>query len=138
MATLSKKSIAILNALTADLPNIGDAKKIDNTNGTFMPVCVEKINETPSGEFFSIAHYGEQNGDAMRDPDIVFIKHDRLYMPVSYRNDYLGIDREYARYDDSGKITHLAVKWINDCCGFCNTWMKNIVDQQNLLIQKAA
>jgi hypothetical protein len=39
----------------------------------FMRLVIEHIGHGPSGgELVSVAHYGEQNGDLMRDPEIVF------------------------------------------------------------------
>jgi len=43
-------------------------------SGGFMPLCIEAIGTGPRGlPMISVAHYGEQNGDAMRDPDMVFV-----------------------------------------------------------------
>lgn len=40
---------------------------------TYMPVCVECINENTWGQVFSIAHYYKQNSDLMADPDMEFL-----------------------------------------------------------------
>ena len=38
-----------------------------------MPVVVEKVGRLPGyGEIISIAHYEEQNGDLMADPEMEF------------------------------------------------------------------
>ena len=48
-----------------------------------------------------IAHYYEQNGDMMRDPDVVFvIGADQYVYPISYRQDGLGTYPESAVVED--------------------------------------
>jgi hypothetical protein len=59
----------------------------------------------------AISHFGEQHGDLMRDPEMVFEMHtsaapDRAE-PLSFRNDYMSLMQEVYRYDDSGKKTHV-------------------------------
>jgi hypothetical protein len=43
-----------------------------------------------------VAHYGEQNGDLMRDPEIVFEVVADHWQPVSIQQDYVGSYREVA------------------------------------------
>jgi hypothetical protein len=136
MRQVSKTAGKVLDILTAELTEENRAKKIDNCNSVFMPVSVELIRKTEQGGYFSVCHYYEQNGDLMRDPEIVFLKKnsagENYYFPVSYRQDNLGIDREYCRYDESRKITGLAVRPQADTAKFCNLWMLNIKRQQKL------
>ena len=78
----------------------------------YMPLSVEEIGIDGEGHrLVSLCHYGEQNGDLMRDPDIVFMFQDTtsgsIAEPVSFKNDYLGLDQEMYRYDDTGTRTHL-------------------------------
>lgn len=128
--------------LTKDLKVVGDATKIDNINGAFMPVCVELIgtvqgrsqDETISVyKHYSIAHYGKLNGDAMRDPEMTFLvaENSDLIIPVSYRNDYSGIDAKYWNVKKDGKL-YLNMFMVSDMVDFCKTWFKNIRDQQEL------
>ena len=114
------------------------ARKIDTSNGVYMPVCVERLYESPDGEIFSIAQYGEQNGDAMRDPDVEFMKKDGEYYPLSFRNDYLGVDHQFVKYDDNGKIIAFDRKWQTDCASFVGAWMKNIKEQQGDFFKEKA
>ena len=70
---------------------------IDNT--PYMPLIIEALDEPgPCGlPALSIAHYGEQNGDLMRDPEMCF----ELSFaggiadlnPFYYRNDYIGCEQ---------------------------------------------
>ena len=100
----------------------------------YMPLSVEDIGQSTEGNrLVSICHYGEQNGDLMRDPDMVFEFHqwpDALAAePLSFRNDYMGIMQEVYRYDDSGKKTHVNAKLKQDLKSFARTWFKNLKDQ---------
>jgi hypothetical protein len=133
MIPVSIKTKEILDVLTDGLTDENSSRKINN--GAYMAVCVERLYESNGGEIFSIAHYGEQNGDAMRDPDVEFLKRNGEYFPLSFRQDYLGIYREFVRYNDDGKIIAVAKKWQYDCCEFCKTWMKNIKFQQKLSLK---
>lgn len=101
----------------------------------FMPLNIEVLAVWPNGAAeISVAHYGEQNGDAMRDPDITFWvlprswEKDWYFHPTSYRNDYLGIDQQAAEVEN-GAITKHWPKRVKDINVFCRTWNKNIKDQ---------
>jgi hypothetical protein len=56
-----------------------------------------KIENPPCGlPAISVAHYGEQNGDLMRDPEMCFelgLAGGAHLNPFYYRQDYLGIER---------------------------------------------
>jgi hypothetical protein len=100
----------------------------------FMPVSVEEIGLDGEGHrLVSMSHYGEQNGDLMRDPDIVFMFQDTpsgpIAEPVSFRNDYLGLDQEVYRYDGSGKRTHLDTKLKSQLRKFAQIWFTNLNEQ---------
>lgn len=70
MKTLDRKAAEIFRALLAL-----QTTKIDNSDGTYMPVYIELIGRIDNYNFFSLAHYGQQNGDAMRDPEMLFALH---------------------------------------------------------------
>mgnify|MGYP001600274255 CR=1 FL=1 len=113
---------------------LGDATAVRITVPGYMPLSVEDIG--PSGEgmrLVSLCHYGEQNGDMMRDPDIVFMFHDHsgesFAEPVSFRNDYMAICQEVYNYDDSGKRTHVKPSLKRELKAFSRTWFKNLRDQ---------
>jgi hypothetical protein len=67
-------------------------------NPPYMALCIEAMDESgPMGlPALSVAHYGEQNGDLMRDPEVCFelgftggVHLDPFY----YRNDYIGVEQ---------------------------------------------
>lgn len=100
----------------------------------YMPLCVEDIGRSGEGmRLVSLCHYGEQNGDLMRDPDIVFMFHDLpdgpATEPVSFRNDYMGVMQEVYRYDDNGKRTHVVPVLKLELKEFSRTWFSNLKEQ---------
>ena len=100
----------------------------------YMPLSVEEIGSSGDGyRLVSLCHYGEQNGDLMRDPDIVFLFHNlpdgMAAEPVSFRNDYLGIVQDVYRYDEVGRRTHLLLTLKQDLTEFAESWFANLKDQ---------
>jgi hypothetical protein len=100
----------------------------------YMPLSVEEIGCSEDGHrLVSLCHYGEQNGDLMRDPDIVFLFHNlpdgTAAEPVSYRNDYLGIFQEVYRYDETGRRTHVMPALKQDLQEFALAWFATLRDQ---------
>ena len=108
----------------------GNYAKIAN-NPNLMPVVVEKIGHLKGyGEIISIAHYGEQNGDLMADPEMTFTIVGEEYYPISFRNDYLGRYQEVFDYNEDGSPVSIDTKLQSDLTTFANQWMKNIQEQQ--------
>ena len=104
------------------------------TVNSYMPLSVEHIGQSAEGNrLISICHYGEQNGDLMRDPDMVFevsaSPTPATAEPLSFRNDYMGLMQEIYRYDDSGKKTHVNARLKQDLKSFARTWFQNLKDQ---------
>jgi hypothetical protein len=131
MKCLNNRAEAIFHKLTEGMAEVGNHRKIDNAKGSFMAVCVEIIGRSTLGPLVSVAHYYEQNGDLMRDPDVVFIiGADKQVFPISFRQDGLGINQE-AAYVENGQWK-VNVKMQADITAFCDQWMQNIREQQNL------
>ena len=113
---------------------LGTDRAVRLTVPGFMPLSVEDIGQSGDGNrLISICHYGEQNGDLMRDPDMVFEIHAwadaPTAEPLSFRNDYMGLLQEVYRYDDEGKKTHLNVRVKQELTSFARTWFTNLKDQ---------
>ena len=113
---------------------LGGVTAVRITVSGFMPLSVEEIGIDGEGHrLVSLCHYGEQNGDLMRDPDIVFIfQHaptGALAEPVSFRNDYLGLDQEVYRYDETGKRTYLDHNLKVQLKEFAQIWFANLNGQ---------
>ena len=102
-------------------------------NPPYMALVIEAIEPGPCGvPALSVAHYGEQNGDLMRDPEMCFEVSGRWGNSVSlspyyYRNDYMGVE-QWSRSNDG---THyifdpdLYAKHQS----FATVWDKNLRDQ---------
>lgn len=137
MNAINKEATKVMDILTANLTT--GSRTIDNTKGAFMAVHVERVSEIDLGPIFSVAHYYEQNGDLMRDPDVEFLKAtnaagENLYFPISFWQDgYPTVRNEAVVLDDSGRtIKGVRKKMQASITRFCNTWMRNIKHQQNL------
>lgn len=113
---------------------LGGVQAVRITVPGFMPLSVEEIESSEDGHrLVSLCHYGEQNGDLMRDPDLVFLFHHlpdgAMAEPVSYRNDYLAISREVYRYDEAGTHTHVFPPLKQELNEFAQTWFATLRDQ---------
>lgn len=113
---------------------LNSARAVRITVPGYMPLSVEEIGSSGDGyRLVSLCHYGEQNGDLMRDPDIVFLFHNvpdgPAAEPVSYRNDYLGIVQDVYQYDEAGRRTHVLPTLKHDLTEFAESWFANLKDQ---------
>jgi len=132
MRPLTKKAGAVLDKLTEGLNELGAHKKIDNSEA-FMAVYIEYIEDTNWGPLFSVAHYYEQNGDLMRDPEMIFLRaRDRKYYPTYFRQDgSLGLEQNSVIIE-SGTVKGFLPSIQDEHRDFANRWMQNIQDQQGL------
>lgn len=139
IAKLNDESTTVFKSIIAQLEK--ESKnycKIDNSNGAFMPVYVEYLydedlnGDIPGGKLYSIAHYYNCNGDRMRDPDVEFIFDGKNVYPTYFMQDGIFTVREEVfRYNDKDELEYKADKG-RDITEFCNMWMMNIKEQQDL------
>jgi hypothetical protein len=100
-------------------------------NSPYMTLTVENIGQGPRGlPALSICHYGEQNGDLMRDPEMCFEMEIedgvvRDWHPYYYRNDYAGVE-QFAVDEDTKSID---ARMIRSQREFAETWSRNLLDQ---------
>ena len=104
--------------------------KIDNA--PFMELVIEAMDESgPMGlPAISVAHYGEQNGDLMRDPEMCFelgVAGEAHLSAFYYRNDYLGIE-QWSRNVIEGDYVHLIALHAQHE-RFAKTWDSNLRSQ---------
>ena len=127
MKTLDKRASAILRALLAL-----QTSKIDNTDEAYMPVYIEIIDRSEAYNHISLAHYGEQNGDMMRDPEMLFALHKetRQFIPYYDRNDYMGVEQYSVKWTDEGILLNRRLQ--ADHTTFANQWLRNIAAQQGI------
>ena len=99
--------------------------KIDNA--PFMELVIEAVDESgPCGlPALSVAHYGEQNGDATRDPEMLFeLEADGGLNPLYYRNDYIGVEQWSRFIDETGYVSRreLFIQHVS----FAKVWDRNL------------
>lgn len=131
MKPINKTAQKTFDKLVALIPEGDQAVKVDNTEETYMPVHVERIGENFMGPVYSVAHYYQQNGDAMRDPDMTFVLTDGRAYPMSFRQDGgLPVNQESVIVE--GEAYRYAKRQQADQASFAGQWMRNIKDQQGL------
>ena len=122
MKTLDRRAEEIFRKMLAL-----QTTKIDNSD-----VHIELIGRIDKYDFFSLAHYGQQNGDAMRDPEMLFALHNetRQFIPYYYRNDYCGIEENSVRWSEDGIFLNRRLQ--AEHTTFANQWLRNIAAQQGI------
>ena len=113
---------------------LGNDTAIRLTVNGFMPLSVEHIGQSAKGNrLIALSHTGQQNGDLMRDPEMVFEIHTYaspdMAEPLSFRNDYMGVMQEVYHYDDEGKKIHVNARLKQDLTSFARTWFQNLKNQ---------
>jgi uncharacterized protein DUF6908 len=105
----------------------GLSLRIDNP--PYMPLCIEATDESgPCGlPAISVAHYGEQNGDLMRDPEMIFelgLAGGAHLNPFYWRNDYVGIEQWSRFIQDDHYAFHTELHRQHE--EFAKLWDKNL------------
>jgi hypothetical protein len=99
-------------------------------NDPWMALVIEDIQEPgPTGlPVISVAHYGEQNGDPMRDPEMLFEisrQGEETNLIAHYwRNDYVGIE-QYSACIGAAPNPKLQ----REHAAFARMWDRNLQDQ---------
>ena len=132
MQNLNKAAYKVIATLIEGLEVYGH-RKIENSNGTFMAVVVEVIGMDKGCKRVSIAHYYEQNGDLMADPEMEFLVREEaeFAQAVTFRQDSLGLHQE-ARWTAEDGRELCRPRLLSDINSFAATWMRNIKQQQGL------
>ena len=103
-------------------------------NPPYMALVIEATPEPGPLNLpaISVAHYGEQNGDLMRDPEMCF----ELSQPplcglalsaYYYRNDYMGVE-QYSRFRDENNCVFVPDLYEQHEL-FAEQWDRNLRDQ---------
>lgn len=133
MRPINLKAQAMMDRLTAGITRENSHTRIDNNkpDSALMAVVVEWVGDCKLGDVFSIAHYYEQNGDLMADPEMTFLKASASgkYFPMSFKMDGLGIYREGIIWE-AGEPRRINAKEQRDEAIFAGEWMQNIKWQQ--------
>lgn len=143
MKTLNKSATKIFLKLIEGL-NPGDGRKIDNSSGTFMAVGIDCLDKRPYPghpmteiELYAVAHRYELNGDLVPDPDVEFYVVRTAPDSVSVTPTAIDLGgifgyRRYVFFGNDGTPSKLNKKMQADLAMFCNDWMRNIKEQQEL------
>jgi hypothetical protein len=101
-------------------------------NPPYMALVIEATDESgPCGlPALSVCHYGEQNGDAMRDPEMCFelgLAGGPHLNPFYWRNDYAAIE-QWSRFIREGNYCyHTELQAQHE--RFAKLWDKNLRQQ---------
>jgi hypothetical protein len=94
----------------------------------FMPLHIEVIGSGPGkAVLLSVMHTYVQNGDVMRDPDVevqVIPDSGEEWLPVSYRQDGLGVFRQAVSTEGGVVMFHHGL--VADLKGFLEMWDRDI------------
>jgi hypothetical protein len=101
-------------------------------NPGYMRLVIEYVGQGPRKlPLISVAHYYEQNCDAMRDPEMTFELGESLqgwrFLPVSYQQDGLGIYQEACFVQDGNVMVR--PRLVKDLASFSKTWDRNLKEQ---------
>jgi hypothetical protein len=104
-------------------------------NEPWMRLVIEVLPERgPDGHVVvSVAHYGEQNGDPMRDPEMLFevveeVGREPEFWPFYFRNDYAAVE-QWSRRRDEAENLHSLPKRTHDFEQFAKLWDRNLREQ---------
>lgn len=140
LKSISPKSLVIFRKLMEGLNNVGDSRRFGDFGDAFMPVSVEIIGRPDfpgkmreEAKLVSVAHYFEQQGDYVADPDVVFLTgKDAAYPMVFQQGGIPPIYQETAKIE--GGVIHLNEKAQLSLTIFCNEWFTNLAEQQGLFL----
>lgn len=96
----------------------------------FMPLWIENVGYGPNGgPRIAVAHWFTQNGDVMRDPEVEFEVREGEWLPLSYRQDSIGLMQEAIIEDATTHKVFIHPKLLRDLQSFVRTWDQNLKDQ---------
>jgi len=89
------------------------------------PAMMDLSVEAHPGNRISLAHYGEQNGDLMADPDMMVIidREAQAAFGETWQNDYVGVYHDI--YFRPGVVNLMRV---DELTSFLLDWTKNLID----------
>ncbi len=107
-----------------------DSNYINLANPPYMKLVIEFIGYRKNEAVLSVAHYGEQNGDAMRDPEMVFWVDPtlKIWIPTYFRNDYAGVEQD-AIVNEGERNQSVNTRLMKRFHTFAKEWDRNIREQ---------
>ncbi len=124
---MSKKDSKILDKIFGEMEE-GTSKRIDNSK-SYMYLSAERLADN----LYSMAHYFEQNGDLVADPDIELLRtKDGKWYPVALQQSMGNYTRAIESYDSEGNPTRGYPMRYSELRSFLSMWLKNLKSQQRL------
>jgi hypothetical protein len=109
-------------------------KSISIENEPWMRLSIEVLPESgrTGHPVVSVAHYGEQNSDLMRDPEMLFEVCENNGVtelrPFYFRNDYVGVE-QWSRYrNESGDLVCVP-RHTREMEAFAKIWDRSLSSQ---------
>ena len=104
------------------------SKRISNSKA-YLPLSVERLYE----DRYSMAHYVEQGGDLIADPDMELYrdKHGNWY-PVAIQQLLGTYTMAITEFDENGEPAKFNYRAYNDLRSFLSMWLRNLREQQGL------
>ena len=94
----------------------------------FMDLSIDNLCRTDheGNPVYAMAHYGEQNGDLMADPDMEFsVNHTTgTVRPLTFQNDFFGMYQQVFK-TTGGKLLY-SQRLLTDLDEFMWQWLNNI------------
>ena len=130
MKSACRAAKRVLDRLVEGLDAPGASKKSDNAPGVYMALSVENIGRCKLGPVYSFAHYFEQHGDLVPDPDVTVLRAENGdWYPLSFQNAIAY--RQSAEIDADGSI-RVDRSSQADLKHFVDVFAHNIKAQQRL------
>jgi len=103
---------------------VGAHLKIQDARKNYMPLCIERIALDKVG----VMHFYIQEGDVMRDPDIVFwTPKAGGWYPLEFQLDRAALYVEIGTVENN--ILRYKPRPYNETVSFANFWASNLRDQ---------
>ena len=131
MTPITERAQKVFEALVFGL-SPAESRTVDTEAGTFMAVQVERLTDTR----FAIAHYFEQGGDLVPDPDMEFWRgpDGRIYpVAVQFATGHYGLAMAFPK---EGPAVYEAEQ--KDQARFASFWLANIRAQQRTFFESKA
>ena len=134
-AAIGEMRVKTILQIIEEAGGLPKAECISIDNEPWMRLVIEVLPERGSDGHVvvSVAHYGEQNSDAMRDPEMLFEVVNEEggqpeFWPFYFRNDYAAVEQWSRRRDETGNLRCLP-RLTRDLEQFAEMWDRNLREQ---------
>ena len=131
-AAIGEERVKTILQIIEEAGGLPKAECISIDNELWMRLVIEVLPErgTDGHIVVSVAHYGEQNSDPMRDPEMLFEVVEEGggqsgFWPFYFRNDYAAVEQWSRRRDGAGNL-HCLPRLTRDLEQFAEMWDRNL------------